>query len=375
MTNSRAEAYWARSCSKLGNEFLRRFGPSTIQAAHDGCASIISNHYGGERQGIAHVDKKANFLRHWQGQIIGDAFFPSSSLLATAAYESGTFACAITLLAWGTPEQAAKLASISHLAVCDDYHSFTGSEYDVRIRMVALAVGAARYHGGRAVNAIVDGSLLQASGIGIGASFTSVMAWRAVSSCTTPYSVYVFELGDLEEGLVAPQIMMATHDLFDWRSDTAAGNHENGLSAIYWLGQKDVFHSYLEALLEKAVLHPNSALHAVASMTLMHFTAARYGSYEYRGTHQPACLRCVELLREATAGGQLEWAPRPPPQSFDQGHHIRHLGKLLIDRYEDHGLAQHGLSWFQYLVVTGRVWLFNLLADGVEAIDIGTDWA
>jgi hypothetical protein len=32
---------------------------------------------------------------------------------------------------------------------------------------------------------------------------------------------------------IMPEVMMAMHDMLDWRSDVAAGNHENGVSAVY----------------------------------------------------------------------------------------------------------------------------------------------
>ncbi|KJZ71007.1 hypothetical protein HIM_09618 [Hirsutella minnesotensis 3608] len=287
---SRAAATWKRSCSDLSRVLLSRYDYNTIQAARDGTVSIIADYYGGDRRRIAHVDKRASFMRNWENQKAENAYYLSSSILATAAYEGGTLGCALTLLAWGTPEQAAKLGTLAHLALCDDYYEFTGPIYEDRIRMVAHAIGAAYELGGWAGNAIVDSTLLQASGTGTGIiSIESIMSWRAISGCSQPYTNTLFGLGDLEESLVSPTVMMAMHDLYDWRSDTAAANHENGVSAVYGMGMNDPFHAYLEATLKKAGKHPKATIYTISAMTLMHFTASRYGAYEYRGTHRPPC--------------------------------------------------------------------------------------
>lgn len=373
---ARANALWTRSCSEMNRSLLNKFGPTTVKAACDGCSAIIVDHFDGNRSQIAHIDKKANFMRCWRNQIRGEAFYPQSSALAGATYETGTFACALTLLAWSTAEKASRLASIAHLAICDDYHRFTGHEYEVRIRMVALAMGAAYEHGGWSANAIIDGSLLQASGTNTSTdpSVDSIMAWRAVSGCTAPYSGYLLGIGNVKEGLVAPLVMMAVHDLFDWRSDAAAGNHENGVSALYGLGIKTPFYTYLEALLRTAAVDPTAAMHAIASLTVMHFTGTRYGSYNYRGLHDPGCANLTELLRQITASAQFKWSPEPPPRSFEEGAQIRELGKLLVDQHEDHGIVQVGISWFQHLIITGEIWLFDLLAAGVDALDANSGW-
>jgi hypothetical protein len=106
------------------------------------------------------------------------------------------------------------------------------------------------------------------------------MAWRAVSGCATACSKYNFydEGCDLEEGLVMPIAMMATHDLLDWRCDIAAGNHENGVSAVYGSGTEAPFRTYLEALLEKNQSSPRSGIYGIGGIVYIHFTGSRYGA-------------------------------------------------------------------------------------------------
>ncbi|KAM3548223.1 hypothetical protein ARSEF4850_009537 [Beauveria asiatica] len=352
---SRAFATWNRFGSEVSSVLLGRFGPDSIQAARHGCASLIADHFNGNARGIPHVDKKANFMRNWDKQIIGRAYYPACSILAVAAYESGPVACAMVLLAWGTAEQAAKLGALAHLTICEDFSGFTAAEAEVRVRMIALAVGAAYQLGDSAAGAVVDSSLLQCSGTGKDKSIESVMAWRAINGGSAPYTGALFGISGAEERLIAPILIMATHDLYDWRSDTAAGNHENGVSGVYGLGIKDPFHAYLEAVLKKAVKYPVPALHAISGVTFLHFTAARHGSYEYRGTHRGPCPECVESLREATKGAGLNWAPKKPPQSFAGGSEMREAAKAFIDSYEDRGILQESASWFQHLILTGKI--------------------
>jgi hypothetical protein len=35
---------------------------------------------------------------------------------------------------------------------------------------------------------------------------------------------------------------------------------------------------------------------------------------------------------------------------------------------------QEAISWLQYLISTGRIWLFDLLAEGTLPVDEDTDW-
>ncbi|KAL2753072.1 hypothetical protein ACRALDRAFT_1066003 [Sodiomyces alcalophilus JCM 7366] len=371
---SRADAPWVRSCSELQTELLSKYGPETIEAGRAGLAALVNDHFGGDANKIPHVDKKKSFLRNWHDQPLGASLLPDRSILATAAYEAGSLPCHLAMTGWGTPEQAARLSVISHVAICDDFAGFTKSDYEARIRHVALAVGAAHAFGGWAAEAIIDSSMLQATGTGSDKSIPSIMSWRAISGAAGPYSSYFFGVGSLAEGLITPQTLTATHDLFDWRSDTAGGNHENGVTALYGLGVKDPFHTYLEAILELATLHPVSTLYGAGAMIVGQYTAARYGTYDYRGTHDAGCDNCVRLLREATARANFLWKPETPPRSFSEGHEYRNLLKGQIERYEEHGMVQKGLSWLQHLVVTGEIWIFDLLREGAEPLDDGASW-
>ncbi|EAU35422.1 predicted protein [Aspergillus terreus NIH2624] len=310
------------------------FGPGTVAAARRGCEAIAHSYYQGNPLSIAHVDKKANAMRFIAHRCPGHVFNPASSLLATACDEQTALCCSIVTSAWQEPEKAVGSAMISHVAVSDDYHAFTTGEYETRIRMIALFAGVAYETGGQAVNVIADGAALQAVGTGDELTVNAVMAWRAVGGCTTPYSSYLWGQGSLEEGLVSPQLIMAMHDLLDWRSDTAAQNHENGVSAVYGLGFENAFHTYLEASLRRASAEPRSGVHAMAG---------------------------------------LRWEPKPPPSSFSAGEEFRQLSKRVVDTFEKHSLAQIGLSWLQYLIVSGDIWLFDVLSS-ICPLDSDADW-
>lgn len=202
------------------------------------------------------------------------------------------------------------------------------------------------------------------------------MAWRAVAGSVGPYTGYLVGVGTIEEGTVAPRAMMAMHDLFDCRADVAAGNHENGVIAIYGLGEPDPFHTYLEAVLRLAVSSPRAALYTISAMHILHYFASRYGTYEYRGnTGRPPCDTCVSLLCEATLGAGLQWAPEKPPRSFAEADKVCDIAKDLYDNYNDNGLLiQHGISWFQHLITSGEIWLMDMLSQGVEAVDTENEW-
>ncbi|KAJ2981646.1 hypothetical protein NQ176_g1896 [Zarea fungicola] len=377
-SKSRASSMWTRSCSSINKKALGMFGSATIESAQNGCRALISQ-YDNNPLSIAHVDKKENFIRNWKHQLVCRSY-DTRSVLSVAAFESAALPSSLALLAWTTPEKAVGLGKLSHLSLCDDYSHFTKSEFDVRIKLIALAVGAAFVHGGEAVNALLDGSQLQAQGCGTVATVESIMAWRAVNGCATPYTGALFGARNSAANLVSPMIMMALHDLYDWRNDTAGNNHENGVSAVQGLGFKDPFHVFLEATIHKAVEFPVPALHAISAITLMHFTAARYGAYEYRGTHKEACQSCVELLKEATSQAQLVWNPQQPPRNFAEGDSMRKGAKAFMESQEcreshdGRELIQGSLSWFQYLIQTGEIYLFDLLNRGVHAVDSGASW-
>ncbi|KAF7857028.1 hypothetical protein EAF04_009788 [Stromatinia cepivora] len=375
-TERRAASPWVRSCSELHDELIKRFGPQTINAARLGTASIIANHYNGDRQAISHVNKKASYMRHRHEAKVGAVCYPQSSPLVAGCYLCGTLPCSLALSSFLPVDKAIQAAHLSHLSVCDDHGSFTHADYDVRLRMIALSAGVAYQYGGKVINIFVDATALQALGIGIetALSVEAAMAWRAVSGCATVYSKYNFEGCDLEDGLTTPISMMATHDLLDWRSDTAAGNHENGVSAVYGLGIEAAFHTYLEALLRRVLSAPRFGIYGIGSIIYMHFTVSRYASWEYHGKHGPACDGCVDLLRSATEGAGLKWAPKPPPCNYEDGEEAREWGRLWSDQFTDRGLMQEAISWFQYLISTGKIWLFDVLVDAVDPVDDGTDW-
>ncbi|KAJ8133151.1 hypothetical protein O1611_g472 [Lasiodiplodia mahajangana] len=377
-TPDRASSPWTRSCSDLHKELLKRFGPGTIEAAELGTASIIAKHYEGDSLLISHVNKKASHLRHQNDAKVGAGFYPQSSPLAAICYQTAALPTSLAMSWFFSAEEAVQAAYISHLSVCDDLGSFTAEDYDVRMRMVAIATGVAYKHGGRVLNMFVDGIGKQAVGSVSGElrPIEAAMAWRTIGGCSTVYSKYHFdETCDLDVGLVAPICMMAMHDLLDWRCDVAAGNHENAVSAVYGFGVASPFHAFLETMLKEALKHPKSGMYGMAGVVWMHFVVGRYGGWEYRGEHGPACKECVRLLQRCTKEAGLEWAPKPPPKSYEDGDEAREGGRLWADHFIDRSLIQETTSWFQHLISTGEIWLFDLLAEGTQAVDAGADWA
>ncbi|BAE57076.1 unnamed protein product [Aspergillus oryzae RIB40] len=371
---TRASSYWIRSSSDISKVQLQRFGPGIIAAAHKGNYEIVSDHFQGDRLKVPHIDKKQSFYRNARNMDLGAFFYPSSSPLAVGAFDSGIVPCSLSISAFLDPEAAVKGGSISGVAICDDYAAFSREDYEIRLRIVGFALGCAYEFGGQLVNAITDGSMLQCVGTGDQHTLEAAMAWRVISGCTSPNSGYIFGKESLEEGLVITEVEIAIHDLLDWRSDVAAGNHENGVSAAYGLGIEDPFHAYLEATLERAVSNPRSGGYAIAAIVYMHFTGVRYGAYDYHGTHGESCSECVRILRDVTIGAGLVWAPKSPPRSFEGSAGIRQLGKTWIDEFKDCGLVQESLGWFQHLVSTGEIRLFDVL-NPIKEVDTEADWA
>ncbi|KAK5989621.1 hypothetical protein PT974_07875 [Cladobotryum mycophilum] len=376
-TVQRAHSRWVRSCSDLHQELMTRFGPATVSAARDGSAKLVADHYQGRRLNVSHVDKKANFKKYSPTAIVGAAYYPTSSPLAVGCYESGALPCSLLLSGWLSAEEAVKLATLSHIGVCDDYGSFTLADEDVRLRLVAQGLGAVLEFGGQAVDALVDNSVLQGVGTSNEISLRSAMAWRAVSGGTTMYNGHIVAGDSIEQGLVAAEVMIATHDLFDWRSDVAGGNWENVFSVAYALNIENPFHTFLETILRRAAEHPRSGAYAIAPIGIMTFTACRYSSFNYLNlgvNHEGPCPECVRLTKVVTAGAGLAWAPKSPPNSHEEGHEIRKRAKIWVDRFEDQGLVQEGMSWFQDLINTGKIWVFDASLK-MPQIDTEAGWA
>lgn len=373
--SSRNSSPWTRSTSAMSRELRSRYGPDTVRAAKEGHASLIADHFDGQASNIPHVNKKTNFLRYFGQQVPGKAYCPATSPLATITYETGNVACSLVLLAWAPVDDAVVYGMLTHHAICDDYHKFSQEEVALRVRLVAMGVGAAHALGENGPSAILDGSLLQSHGTGTAASIRSAMAWRAISGCSTPYNGSHFGPTSPDEAVAPPMMMIAIHDLLDWRSDTAAGNHENAVTATYGLGINDPFHTFLESTLELAVTYPAATLSSAAALTFLHYTGTRYGAYEYSGQHGPPCGTCIGMLRQATEQGGMKWRPTRPPRSFADGAEAREAVKKFIDDQVDTGMVQEGLSWLQYIILTGEVWLFDLLRDGVKPVDPDTAWA
>jgi hypothetical protein len=95
---------------------------------------------------------------------------------------------------------------------------------------------------------------------------------------------------------------------------------------------------------------------------------------KYKGKHKPACENCILLLRNLTNASGFKWAPQPPPRDFAESYKMSLITKRWVEHFEDRGLAQLGAGWFQHLILTGEIWLFNVLEDGVLPVHIDTDW-
>ncbi|KAI2643553.1 hypothetical protein GGS21DRAFT_496970 [Xylaria nigripes] len=376
-TSVRAASPWARSCSDILKELEKRYGPETIEAGRLGSEAIISKHYNGDRLAISHVDKKASFLRHYQECQIGAGFYPQSSLLGSCCYQTASLTCGLAMTAFLPTKQAVLAGYISHLSVCDDLGIITRKENDVRKRMIIMSTGAGYHFGGRVINAYVDGTAKQAAGTGDGKlnPIDAVMAWRAINGCSTIYSEYNFRESSLEQGLVEPIVMMTAHDLLDWRCDVAANNHENAVSAAYGFGIESPFHAMLEGMLKVALTHPRSGVYGMASIMYMHFTGPRYGAWNYHGEEGRVCEKCVSMLSEATDAAGLKWEPKSPPESWAAGLEFREMGARWSNYLEDQPIIQESLSWFQFLLTTGKIWNFDVLAKGVKTVDGKMEWS
>lgn len=175
-TSERADAKWARLYLDLYRHLLKKFGPGIIEVAHSGCEALARNYYQGNPLNIAHVDKKSNATRLIPYQSPAHLFYPQSSFLAIACCEMTSLCYSIMTSTWFPPKKAVNSGMISHVAVANNYHAFTATEYETRVRMVALSVGVAYEAGGQVVNVLVDGAALQAVRTGNQLTVDAVMA-------------------------------------------------------------------------------------------------------------------------------------------------------------------------------------------------------
>lgn len=95
-----------------------------------------------------------------------DIYSSRSSILGTARYELTAFYCSILVSAWLPTELAVKVAIISYVAACDDYHTFTLLEPKTRADMIAFAVRAACELDGQMASILINGTASQVLGTG-----------------------------------------------------------------------------------------------------------------------------------------------------------------------------------------------------------------
>jgi hypothetical protein len=136
-----------------------------------------------------------------------------------------------------------------------------------------------------------------------------------------------------------------------------------------WVYKIRSIHTW-RATLKRAAFNPISGGYAISTMVYMLYTAARYGTYDDHGSCGEPCSQCLEILQDVTAGAGMDWSPR----SFEDGTSIRRLGKLCVDIFEEHGLVQEALSWFQHLISSGGIRIFDALSP-IGKIDRGADWS
>jgi hypothetical protein len=66
---------------------------------------------------------------------------------------------------------------------------------------------------------------------------------------------------------------------------------------------------------------------------------------------------------------------KPPPTKYAEENEMREWGRFWSDRFMDKGVVQEALGWFQCLIASGRIWLFDVLGDEIDFVDEGTNWA
>ena len=232
---------------------------------------------------------------------------------------------------------------------------------EARIRLIALALGAAFDLGGGAVRVLLDGAFFDEPGTGDEMSVEAALRWRAVSGAASMLDASVYGRASWDEGLTAPVVSMAVRDLLDWRRDVAVGSAENAVSAVCGMGVQDPFHVTLEAALRAALRYPLAGACSIAGMAVLSLSLT--GSGYRRSGRGERCAECERLLRGITTGARRAWAPEEPPTSYEEGEAARALAKRVVDGSLSYApMMQMGLGWMQYLVATGRIRSFDARA-------------
>lgn len=234
-------------------------------------------------------------------------------------------------------------------------------EEEARIRLIALALGAAFNLGGGAVRVLLDGAFFDEAGTGDEMTVEAALRWRAVSGAASMLDASVYGRASRYEGLTAPVVSMAVRDLLDWRRDVAVGSRENAVSAVCGMGFEDPFHVTLEAMLRAALRYPLAGACSIAGMAVLSLSLT--GSGYRRDGRGERCAECERLLRAITSGARRAWAPEEPPTSYEGGEAARALAKRVVDGSLSYSpMMQMGLGWMQYLVATGRIRSFDARA-------------
>ncbi|PKY01756.1 hypothetical protein P168DRAFT_329676 [Aspergillus campestris IBT 28561] len=254
--------------------------------------------------------------------------------------------------------QAVQATYLGLPSTIDEYAGCASGEEEARIRLIALALGAAFNLGGEAVCVLLDGAFFDEPGTGDEMSVEAALRWRAVSGAASMLDASVYGRASWDEGLTAPVVSMAVRDLLDWRRDVAVGRAENAVSAVCGMGFADPFHVTLEAMLRAALRYPLAGACSIAGMAVLSLSLT--GSGYRRGGRGERCAECERLLREVTTGARRAWAPEEPPTSYEGGEAARALAKRVVDGSLSYSpMMQMGLGWMQYLVATGRIRSFD----------------
>ncbi|PLN81854.1 hypothetical protein BDW42DRAFT_200644 [Aspergillus taichungensis] len=259
--------------------------------------------------------------------------------------------------------QAVQATYLGLPSTIDEYAGCAGGEEreEARIRLIALALGAAVNLGGSAVRVLLDGAFFDEPGTGDEMSVEAALRWRAVSGAASMLDASVYGRASRDEGLTDPVVSMAVRDLLDWRRDVAVGSAENAVSAVCGMGFEDPFHVTLEATLRAALRYPLAGACSIAGMAVLSLSLT--GSGYRRGGRGERCAECERLLRGITTGARRAWSPEEPPTSYEGGDAARALAKRVVDGSLSYSpMMQMGLGWMQYLVATGRIRSFDARA-------------
>ena len=106
---------------------------------------------------------------------------------------------------------------------------------------------------------------------------------------------------------------------------------------------------------------------------------ARTPSSTYAPQRRPPPFISFQDERQRSSSSKR--TPRLNPEAQYRAQEKAYVQRIREDpqgwysRFEDHGLVQIAFSWFQSLVATGNIWLFDVLVKTVDPVDTAVGWA